>query len=536
MKQFIDRLSHGVGRVMPGKQYSALGLSYLVLCSGLSWAAGDRPNIVFIMSDDHAVRAVSAYGDSLVDTPNIDRIAAAGVRFDRAYVGNALCGPSRATLLTGLHSHGNGFYSNEWSGAFDGNQQTLPRLLQDAGYQTAVIGKWHLYSDPVGFDHWEVIDNQFEQGTYYNPVFRRPAGTEETTGYVADLVTDKAIAWLGSAKTAGQPFFLIYNHKTPHRDWLPGPQELAAWDEQARVPEPATLQRDLRRSNRARREARMSIADDMTNNDVKLSMTGNLTPEQARLWEQAFGPGNREFEKRELSASEELRWKYQRYIKSYLASIQSMDRQIGRLLDYLEAQQMMENTIVIYTSDQGFFLGENGWFDKRWMDEVSSRIPLLMQWQGRIAPGRSTEALVQNIDFAPTLLAAAKLEPAMPMHGVSLLPLLGEEPVEWNRDLYYHFYENPGFHGVARHYGVRGERYKLVHYYENGDWELFDLQADPTDQVNLYGEPGYADITRDMKVRLDRLREAYRVPDQEPRAPWYHGAMIWLFEQLMRLQ
>ena len=508
----------------------------LALLSGAAWSKDLRPNIVFIMSDDHAVRAVSAYDGSLVDTPNIDRIANAGIRFDRAYVGNALCGPSRATMLTGMHSHGNGFYSNEWSGPFDGNQQTLPSLLQGAGYQTAVIGKWHLYSDPVGFDHWEVIDNQFEQGTYYNPAFRSPEGVEETTGYVADLVTDRSIAWLDQAKADGEPFFLIYNHKTPHRDWLPGPQELAAWDEDARVVEPASLQRNLQGLNQARREARMSIADHMTNNDVKLSMTGNLTSEQAALWEQAYAPGNRDFENAELSATDELRWKYQRYIKSYLASIQSMDRQIGRLLDHLESRKLMENTIIIYTSDQGFFLGENGWFDKRWMDEVSSRVPLVMQWQGYIAPGQSSDALVQNIDFAPTLLAAADVQPETSMHGVSLLPLLGEEPMEWERDLYYHFYENPGFHGVARHYGVRGERYKLIHYYENGDWELFDLQEDPEDQVNLYGKPGYAEITKDMKRRLGQLRELYQVPDQDPEAPWYHGPLIRVFEWLLGLQ
>ncbi len=522
--------------VQPASRLNLFGALILTLLSGGVWSADGRPNIVFIMSDDHAVRAVSAYGDSLVETPNIDRIAAGGMRFDRAYVGNAICGPSRATMLTGMHSHGNGFYSNEWSDPFDGNQQTLPRLLRGAGYQTAVVGKWHLYSDPVGFNHWEVIDNQFEQGTYYNPSFRNSAGIEETTGYVADVVTDKAIDWLNSAKATEQPFFLLYNHKSPHRDWLPGPQELAAWDEKSRVAEPASLQRDMQVLNQARREARMSIFEYMTDNDVKLSMTKNLTPAQAALWEQAFGAGNREFEAAELSASDALSWKYQRYIKSYLASIQSMDRQIGRLLKHLESHNLMENTIIVYTSDQGFFLGENGWFDKRWMDEVSSRIPLVMQWQGRIAPGQSTDALVQNIDFAPTLLAAADVEADTPMHGISLLPLLGEEPPTWDRDLYYHFYENPGFHGVARHYGVRGERYKLIHYYENSEWELFDLQEDPADQVNLYGKPGYANITRDMKRRLERLRERYRVPAQDPKAPWYHGPMIRLFEQLLRLQ
>jgi arylsulfatase A-like enzyme len=521
---------------MSNKLLTTASALLVTLFSGTMAVANERPNILFIMSDDHAIRAVSAYGDSLVETPNIDRIAANGIRFDRAYVGNAICGPSRATMLTGMHSHGNGFYSNEWSGPFDGDQQTLPSLLAADGYQTAVIGKWHLYSDPVGFDHWEVIHNQFEQGSYYNPSFRSPAGVEETTGYVADLVTEKAINWLSQAQKTDQPFFLMYNHKTPHRDWLPGPQELKDWQEEARVEEPDTLLRDLGGLSQARQEARMSISEYMTDNDVKLSMGGNLTPEQAALWEKTFAEGNRQFEAADLSEDDEIRWKYQRYIKTYMASIQSMDRQIGRLLDYMEAQELMENTIVIYTSDQGFFLGENGWFDKRWMDEVSSRIPLVMQWPGRIAPGESSEALVQNIDFAPTLLDAAGVTPKTPMHGVSLLPLVGPQPEEWQRDLYYHFYENPGFHGVARHYGVRGVRYKLVYYYQNDEWELFDLQEDPQDLVNLYGTPGYEAITRDLKQRLQALRVQYQVPQEDPQAPWYHGPLIRVFEQLLKLK
>ena len=502
------------------------GAALLALLGSAVEAADKRPNIIFIMSDDHATRAVSAYGSSLVETPNIDRIAANGVRFDRAYVGNALCGPSRATTLTGLHSHGNGFYSNEWSGEFDGQQQTFPGLLQAAGYQTAVIGKWHLYSDPVGFDHWEVVNNVFEHGTYYNPSFRSPAGVEETTGYVSNLITDKAIAWLDTARKTDRPFMLMYHHKSPHRDWMPGPEELKNWDEDARVKEPPSLLRDLDELTQGRREARMTISEYMTDQDVKLSKGKYLNPEQEKLWEAAFGEGNREFEAAGLSGDDEIRWKYQRYIKTYRASVQSMDRQIGRVLDYLESSDLTENTLVVYTSDQGFFLGENGWFDKRWMDEVSSRVPLVMQWPGRIPEGTSTSGLVQNIDYAPTLLDAAGVKPEEPMHGVSLLPLIGPEPVEWVRDLYYHFYENPGFHGVARHYGVRTDRYKLVYYYRNDEWELFDRVEDPEDQVNLYGKSGYEDITNELKSRLDNLREQYQVPAEDPEAPWYHGPAV----------
>jgi arylsulfatase A-like enzyme len=512
------------------KSFLLVGLAIFALPVSAVIAAEKRPNILFIMSDDHAVRAVSAYGESLVETPNIDRIAANGVRFDRAYVGNALCGPSRATTLTGLHSHGNGFYSNEWSGDFDGQQQTFPHLLQDAGYQTAVIGKWHLYSDPVGFDHWEVIDNMFEHGTYYNPVFRSPAGIEQTNGYVADLITDKAISWLDSASESDQPFMLMYYHKTPHRDWMPAPQELKNWDEDMRMDEPASLLRDLDGQTRGRREARMSISEYMTDKDVKLTPAKYLTPEQVLLWDEAFAKGNREFEAAELSAEDEVRWKYQRYIKTYAAAVQGMDRQIGRVLDYMETKGLMDNTLIVYTSDQGFFLGENGWFDKRWMDEVSSRVPLLMQWPGKIQPGTVTPGLVQNIDYAPTLLDAAGVEPKKPMHGVSLLPLIGDDPVEWERDLYYHFYENPGFHGVARHYGVRTERYKLVHYYQNDEWELFDLVEDPGDQVNLYGKAGYEELELDLKLRLNALRKRYKVPETDPQVPWYHGPAVRVLE------
>jgi arylsulfatase A-like enzyme len=505
-----------------------------LLVSSGSFAA-DRPNIVFIMSDDHATRAVSAYGNSIMQTPNIDRIANAGMRFDRAYVGNSICGPSRATMLTGNHSHGNGFYSNEWSPPFDHSQQTLPKLLQASGYSTAVIGKWHLYSDPVGFDHWEVIHNSFEQGTYYNPEFRSATGVEATTGYVADLVTDKSISWLESSRDKSKPFFLIYNHKTPHRNWMPGPQELKDWDEKARIEEPATLLRDLSELNEARRDARMSISDYMTENDTKFSIRKDLTPEQSALANEAFGEGNRKFEESDLTEEEEIRWKYQRYIKTYIGSVKSMDRQIGVLLDYLEANDLTDNTIIVYTSDQGFFLGENGWFDKRWMDEVSSRIPLLIQWPGHIKPGSSTDGMVQNIDFAPTLLAAAGVDAPEPMHGVSLLPLATSEKKTWERDLYYHFYENPGFHGVARHYGIHAGRYKLVHYYENEEWELFDLDTDAGEQNNLYGKSGYGPLTTDLKTRLDNLRSEYQVPEQDPEVPWYHGILIRIVEQLLKL-
>jgi arylsulfatase A-like enzyme len=522
---------------MVSKMGKALSSLTVALCAAIVnpiSAADGRPNILFIMSDDQAVRAVSAYGDDLVATPNIDRIAANGIRFDRAYVGNALCGPSRATTLTGLHSHANGFFSNEWSPPFDGQQQTFPRLLQAAGYQTAVVGKWHLYSDPVGFDHWEVVNNVMEQGSYYNPEFRSTEGIEKATGYISNLVTDKAIDWLDSIEDSDGPFMLMYQHKTPHRDWMPGPEELKNWNEESQIEEPATLLRDLSRETRGRHEARMTISQYMTDQDVKLKRAGYLNTEQTQLWEQAFAEGNSAYEAADLSEDHKVRWKYQRYVKTYIAAVQGMDRQVGRILDYLEERGLTDNTLIIYTSDQGFFLGENGWFDKRWMDEVSSRVPLLMQWKGQIEPSITTSSLVQNIDYAPTILGAAGVELETPMHGVSLLPLATEKSVSWQRDLYYHFYENPGFHGVARHYGVRTDRYKLVYYYRNDEWELFDLLEDPDDQINLYGKADYKEVQVDLKVRLAALRERYQVPEEDPSVPWYHGPAVRVMEWWFR--
>lgn len=514
-------------------KFFVLLLSLLIITVSVS-AGAKRPNIIVIMSDDHAVKAVSAYSDSLIQTPNIDRIANQGMKFNRAYVANSICGPSRATLLTGTHSHINGFYGNEWRIRFNGEQTTLPSLLQEAGYHTSVIGKWHLFSDPVGFEHWEVIDNAWEQGTYYNPHFRSPQGVEETTGYVADLVTDKAISWLESVKQSDEPFFLLYNHKSPHRDWLPGPEELAQWDENLTIKEPDTLFRDMENEVSARRNAQMFIGKNMIGTDVKLEKPTDpypLTPEQEVLWEQAFAEGNREYKSKKLSEKERTRWKYQRYIKSYIGSIQSMDRQIGEVLDYLEEQQLSEETIIIYTSDQGFFLGENGWFDKRWIDDVSSRVPLLIQWSGNIEAGSENDSLVQNIDFAPTLLSAAGLEPVTSMQGKNFMPLLKGE--EWQRDLYYHFYENPGSHYVARHYGIIGKRYKLIHYYQTNEWEMFDLQSDPDEQNNVYGQAAYADTQMDLLARLNALRVEYKVPQTDSEPSWFARVILWLSQKHM---
>ncbi len=502
----------------------------------LTGSALARPNIIVIFSDDHATTALSAYGSNLINTPSIDRLANGGIRFDNAFVGNSVCGPSRATLLTGMHSHAHGHMVNEWGGAFDGAQQTFPKLLQAAGYQTALFGKWHLYSDPTGFDEWAVIDNVGEQGTYYNTSFRSAAGVEETKGYTTDEITDKALNWLTAKRDQDRPFLLMVQHKAPHRDWLPSLEEMANWDEGAKVAEPATLFSQESKTGKARSQNKMRIDDHMTNLDVKLSTPSYLTDDQKAVFERTYGPGNQEFEAANLSGDDLTRWKYQRYIKSYLASVAGMDRAIGRLLDAVDRAGLTDDTLILYTSDQGFYLGENGWFDKRWMYDISTRIPLLIQWPEHIPPGSTSEALVQNIDLAPTLLAAAGVSPNRPMHGRSLLPLTNGTATSLRSAIYYHYYENPGFHNVPRHYGVRTDRWKLIHYYQIGEWELFDLKADPDEQVSLYGKPGFEQITRSLEQELAALRSRYKLDAAvEPEAPWYTASAIRLFEWLISL-
>ncbi len=493
-----------------------------------------RPNIVFIMTDDHAVQATSAYGSEIIQTPNIDRIAEEGMRFDRAYVANAICGPSRATILTGTHSHINGFYLNNMA-PFDGAQPTVAKLLQAAGYQTALLGKWHLESKPTGFDHWEILSDVGGQGRYYHANFTSADGERPSEGYVGTVITDKALAWLRRDRNPEQPFFLVYQHKAPHREFMPGPQELTNFDDAAQVPEPLTLFDDFRGRAEVRKHTRMTLSDYMLDADVKFSPPVYAKDgELAELWERAFGAGNRAYAANPPTGADRLRWIYQRYIKSYLGAVKSTDREIGRLLDYLDQSGLSESTLVIYTSDQGFFLGEHGWFDKRWIDEESARIPLLVRWPGIVAPGSNSAELVQNLDFAQTMLAAAGVAAAARMQGQSLLPLLaGHTPSDWRDALYYHYYEDPGFHGVPKHYGIITKNYKLVHYYNDGEWELFDLAVDPDELRSVYNNPRYQDVQQRLINRLYELRVEYRVPQQDAAPVWWQAMMGVTVEYLM---
>ncbi|MEA3213675.1 MAG: hypothetical protein QOE70_6732 [Chthoniobacter sp.] len=478
-------------------------------------AAPQRPNIVFIFSDDHAYQAISAYQDprKLIETPNIDRLGKEGMRFDRCLVTNSICGPSRAAVLTGKYSHRNGFYNNSNS-RFDGSQTTFPKLLQAAGYQTSIFGKWHLISDPTGFDFWQILPGQ---GIYYNPPMVRNGERLKLDGYVTDLITDASISWLKQRDPA-KPFLLMCQHKAPHREWEPALRHLAHDDDRV-YPEPETLFDDYAGRGIAEHDQDMTIEKTMVPRDMKLVPPAQLTPAQRKEWDAWYGPRNEAFRAANLSGRDLVRWRYQRYMHDYLGCIRAVDENVGRILKYLDDEGLAENTIVVYSSDQGFFLGEHGWFDKRWIFEESLRAPLLVRWPGVTKPGSVNKDLVSNLDFASTFLAAAGLPIPEDIQGRSLVPVLkGETPADWRKGFYYHYYEYPEPHRVRPHYGVVTDRYKLVHFYGTADdyWELFDLEKDPRELRSVYGAADYADTQKDLHQQLARLRTELKVPETDP--------------------
>lgn len=481
-------------------------------------AEADRPNILFIFTDDHAAHAISAYGSRINRTPNIDRIARDGMLFRRCYVSNAICGPSRAVILTGKYSHLNGFVHN--GNTFDGGQQTFPKLLRGGGYQTALIGKWHLKSIPTGFDHYDVL---LGQGPYYNPRMRTmdESGSpvvRSHTGYTTDIITDKALSWLENTRDTAKPFMLMVQHKAPHRNWQPGPDHLHLY-ENTSIPEPPTLRDDYSGKASPSKTQTMTIARHLNNNDLKLNDgPPNLTPEQKVLWDQAYGPRNRAFRDADLTGDELLKWKYQRYIKDYLRCVASVDDNIGRVLDFLDDSGLADNTVVMYSSDQGWYLGDHGWYDKRWMYEESLIMPLIVRWPGVTRPGSINNDIVSNLDFAGTFLDIAGVEIPSDMQGRSIVPLLeGQAPSDWRTSFYYHYYEYPGAHSVRRHYGVTTGQYKLIHYYNLNEWELFDLIDDPEEMQSVYGTTAYNAIQADLTRELQSLREQLKVPETDPR-------------------
>jgi arylsulfatase A-like enzyme len=474
-----------------------------------------RPNILFIFSDDHAYQAISAYGDPrrLVATPNIDRLAAEGMRFDRCLVTNSICGPSRATVLTGKYSHANGFYNNTNS-RFDGSQVTFPKLLRKAGYQTALFGKWHLVNEPTGFDEWQILPGQ---GVYYNPQMLAPGRKLQHQGYVTDIITELSLDWL-KRRDRTKPFLLMCQHKAPHREWEPALRHLGH-DHDRTYPEPPTLFDDYAGRGAAEHQQDMTIAATLNSKDLKLIPPSELDREQRQAWDAYYGPRNAAFRKANLEGAALVCWKYNRYLHDYLGCIKAVDESVGRVLSFLDEQGLAENTIVVYASDQGFYLGEHGWFDKRWIFEESLRTPLLVRWPGVVKPGSRFDRIVSNLDFAETFLDAAGAVIPSEMQGRSLLPIFkGQVPADWRTSFYYHYYEYPGPHNVRRHYGVVTDRYKLVHFYEpdGNAWELFDREGDPLELHSVFGQVDRATVQRELREELERLRRVLQVPPIDP--------------------
>lgn len=474
-----------------------------------------KPNIIIIISDDHAFQAISAYGNKQVKTPNIDRIAKEGVRFDKAYVTNSICGPSRAVILTGKYSHKNGFKDNETS-QFDHNQDNFAKHLQADGYQTAWIGKLHLSGKLQGFDFYNLLPGQ---GSYYNPEFIGQDGkTIKKEGYVTNLVEDISEQWLDS-RDPSKPFCLVIGHKATHRTWLPDTADMGKYD-RVNFPLPSTFYDDYKTREAASIQD-MSIDKTMRMSyDLKMLSYGNSAGEgevnrmnaaQRAKFDAYYGPIEADLKSKNLSGKALVEWKYQRYMKDYFSTAAALDRNIGRTLDYLDKHNLSQNTIVIYMSDQGFYLGEHGWFDKRFMYEESFRTPMLMRYPGLVKAGTQSKDLVMNLDIAPTLLDAAGIAVPANMQGKSILPLFKHEK---GRDaMYYHYYEN-GEHSVSPHFGVSTKRYKLIRFYKRvNSWELFDLQKDPSEENNVFGKKGYEKITAELKEKLNQLIAQYEDED-----------------------
>ncbi|MFC1498108.1 sulfatase [Verrucomicrobiota bacterium] len=467
-----------------------------------------KPNILFIFSDDHACQAIGAYGSIINKTPNIDRIAAEGTIFRNNFCCNSICAPSRATVLTGKHSHMNGQLTNRKR--FNGKQMTFPKLLQKTGYQTAIFGKWHLGSNPTGFDEWMVFSSG--QGAYYNPKYATPRGTWDGKGYSANITTNLALDWLNKReKNSNKPFLLMCQYKAPHRNWKAAPEYFTKYQNET-IPEPPTLFDDYSGRTSSAGNHKMGIDKHMSMSyDLKvMDKPFGFTANDRKLWEETYGKENREFKKANLQGKDLVRWKYQRYIKDYLRCVSAVDDNVGRILDHLKETGLDKNTIVIYSSDQGFYLGEHGWFDKRWMYEESLRMPLVMRWPGKIKPGSEIKAMTQNIDFAPTFLEAAGVAVPEEMQGKSIIPLLKNPDTEWRKSIYYHYHENQG-HGVPAHYGVRTERYKLIHFYKSKEWELFDLKKDPQELNSVYDQADYQEIRARLHKELDKLQRHYKI-------------------------
>jgi len=490
----------------------------IIICFSSCTTKVEQPNIIFIMSDDHAFQAVSAYGHNLNNTPNIDRIAKEGAIFNKGFVTNSICAPSRAVMLTGKHSFINGKVDNIQP--YNWNQPNFAKSLQKGGYETALVGKIHLRGEPQGFDFWSVLPGQ---GHYYNPVFIENGDTIQIEGHVTPITTEKSLDWLKNKRDQNKPFLLLYHQKAPHRNWMTEEKYLTLFDDKTFDP-PSNFFDNYEGRGRAAKEQEMKIdghgywghdfkflsdpfTGENTNFDRQLS---RLTEEQRTKWLDAYTPKNNLFRSMNLEGKELAVWKFNRYIKDYLRTIQSIDDGVGEILDYLDSNNLSENTIVVYTSDQGFYLGEHGWYDKRFMYEESLRTPILMRYPKEIMKGTEINQLIQNLDFAPTFLDYAGIKIPKDIQGKSFRKIVNQTHSEWRDAIYYTYYEYPSVHMVKRHYGVRTDRYKLMHfYYDIDEWEMYDLEKDPSEMNNVYGDPKYDNIKEMMHRRLQEMREQY---------------------------
>jgi len=484
-----NKMAYGMNRrdflQMAGVTASSLALSGCL--ESAVTGSTTQPNIIFIMTDDHASHAMSCYGSKVNKTTNLDRLAEEGMRFNNCFCTNSICAPCRAVILTGKYSHLNSKTTNLRNEPFDGSQQTFPKLLQAAGYQTAMIGKWHLRSEPTGFDYWKILPGQ---GKYHNPDVIEMGQKKNYAGYVTDLITDFCMDWLKN-RNSKKPFCLMYHHKAPHREWEPDEKHKQQFKDRD-FPLPATFDDDFSTRCVAAKEQAMTIEHHMNARDTKGEPPAGLSRREIKLW------------------------KYRRYMQDYLACIASVDDNTGRFLDFLQQQGLADNTVVVYTSDQGFYLGDHGWFDKRFMYEESLRMPLLIRWPNRIKPGSVNEDMVLNLDFAPTFLEMAGVRVPADIQGESIKSiLLGKTPGHWRTSMYYHYYEYPGAHSVKRHYGIRTQRYKLIHFYYDIDcWELYDLEKDPHELNNVYSDPAYAKMVKKLTKELRQLQAKYKDSDE----------------------
>lgn len=490
-------------------------LTFLVIitsCNSEKRIPLKKPNIIYIMADDLTTQAISAYGGIYKDiapTPNIDRVAKEGMLFQDVLVTNSICGPSRAAILTGNYSNLNGYYKNESGGKFDDSKWTFPQEFQKNGYKTSLFGKWHLGTEPVGFDTFKYHNSAGQQGNYWNPLYNDNGKNVKEKGYATNLSTDFALTWLDSTKVSEEPFLMVLQYKAPHRPWHPDTKYEKLWDD-IEMPYPSTFNDSYEGREKTAGDTEMTM-EYFSRRDMKLERPKGLKRKERIKWDFYGAKAGEIVQPEEMSEVEGKKWRYQNYIKDYLACVKSVDDNIGRVLTYLKENNLEENTIIVVTSDQGFYLGDHGFFDKRFIYEESLRMPFMVRYPERIKAGSVNEDIITNIDFAPTLLELAGITTTQKMQGISFVPVLeGNTPNDWQDAMYYHYYEFPFWHHVQPHYGIRTQKYTLAHFYYNIDvWELYDLEKDPSQMNNIYEDPNYNTVVTELKVKLKNLMVKY---------------------------